>query len=136
MNQRGIYYFDCCNDGRPRAGRIRPDGKPIEPHYFLIVSNTGYNKKSSKFITAIPFSSKKNTLSDWAIMKIDFEQLEQERSNPKFSFLGEDSSYVLVDRPCRIAKDEINKKNELVATLKFPRYKEVIEQLATFMKSV
>jgi hypothetical protein len=133
MNQRAVYLFKYCTDGKELKGR-KIDGNLITPHFFIILSKDEYNNNPSGYMTAIPISKRKNNLTDWLITEITLEDLDSSQTNQvDFDFLRTHKvSYALCDRPCRIHKDDLQ-NTKLVSVIKPSRYATIIE---TVMKGI
>jgi hypothetical protein len=124
FTQYEIYMFECCNEGRPLAGR------QIPPHYFLILSGTEYNG-GSQYLTAIPLTSERRPY--W-IAEITVEDMES--FDGSSTFLSK-ATFALCDRPCRILKTDIRNPRayRTAGKLKRTRSYEIIEQITKFLKS-
>ena len=123
MEQRAIYKFNCCTNGRAIGDR-----KKIPPHYFIILTNTDYNKRK-EYVTALPLTSKRSSAAD-AWFQVLIQSDDVERLNIDLS-LFDKQTFVLVDRPCRLKKENLRS----VGIVRTQRYHEILDDMAKFLKN-
>jgi hypothetical protein len=131
FKQRCIYFFDCCTNGLSINGK-----NDIPSHYFLILSSNEYNSNNQGYLTAVPFSSKKNQTSGSYAHLLQKEDVEQ-IVNPHFL---SKPTFLLADKICRINKNHLNinstKKNKrTICKIKPSRYEDFINAIHKFIKA-
>jgi len=124
VERKDILLFCCDSDGHKKV-------PGANNHYFVMISDNTYNKKSTS-LSAVPLTSPKPENSffvqNWGIQlsKDDFEGTD---------FLA--GSYIQCDRPCRVKTDDATKSDRggigRVSRLNDKAYRKTIEKITTFM---
>ena len=104
-----IVWFNCCTNGKPIGNR-----KNIPEHMFLILTNSDYNKESDYFC-GLSITSRKKFKYQKFLTKYGIDINNEEIYG---DLQLEKESYILCDKPTRLGKEDLSKKQKHTGKIK------------------
>jgi hypothetical protein len=130
LQKRGIYLFNCTNEGDPLVGNISyASSNPNKPHYFLILSHAEYNEKSTHLSAVSMTTAPKDSRY---VHQFDVDNFDSWESVPHSDRDGLLKSKLLLDKVCRVDCQNLatgQRWERPKAILNYDSYKKIIEKI-------